>query len=74
MRIKAAAVKAAGQPFVIDEIRLDESRANEVVVRIISSGICHTDLATRDGDYEVPMPCVLGHEGTNGIGSAPKNG
>ena len=63
MKIKAAVVMAAGQPFVIDEISLDEPRANEVVVRIISSGICHTDLATRDGDYEVPMPCVLGHEG-----------
>jgi aryl-alcohol dehydrogenase len=63
MRIKAAVVKAAGQPFIIDEINLDDPRANEVVVRVISSGICHTDLATRDGDYKVPMPCVLGHEG-----------
>ena len=60
MRITAAVVKAAGQPFVIEEIDLDEPRANEVVVRVVSSGICHTDLATRDGDYEVPMPCVLG--------------
>jgi aryl-alcohol dehydrogenase len=63
MRIKAAILRAAGQPFVIDEIDLDEPRANEVVVRVVSSGICHTDLATRDGDYKVPMPCVLGHEG-----------
>jgi aryl-alcohol dehydrogenase len=63
MRIKAAVVESAGRPFVIDEIDLDEPRANEVVVRVVSSGICHTDLATRDGDYKVPMPCVLGHEG-----------
>jgi aryl-alcohol dehydrogenase len=56
-------VEAARLPFVIEEIDLDEPRANEVVVRVVSSGICHTDLATRDGDYKVPMPCVLGHEG-----------
>jgi aryl-alcohol dehydrogenase len=31
-------------------------------VRVVSSGICHTDLVTRDGYYGVPMPCVLGHE------------
>lgn len=63
MRIKAAVVRQPGQPFVIEEIDLDEPRTHEVVVRVISSGICHTDLATRDGDYKVPMPCVLGHEG-----------
>ncbi|MGK2927337.1 MAG: NAD(P)-dependent alcohol dehydrogenase [Lysobacterales bacterium] len=56
-------VREPGEPFVIEEIDLDEPRANEVVVRVISSGICHTDLATRDGDYKVPLPCVLGHEG-----------
>lgn len=50
MRIKAAILRAAGQPFVIDEIDLDEPRADEVVVRVVSSGICHTDLATRDGE------------------------
>ena len=63
MRTKAALTRAAGAPFVLEEIDLDEPRANEVIVRVVSSGICHTDLATRDGDYEVPMPCVLGHEG-----------
>lgn len=63
MRMKAAVLKAEGQPFVIDEIELDEPRPDEVIVRVVSSGICHTDLATRDGDYKVPTPCVLGHEG-----------
>jgi len=47
MRMKAALLKAEGQPFVIDEIDLDEPRPNEVIVRVASSGICHTDLATR---------------------------
>jgi aryl-alcohol dehydrogenase len=63
MRITAAVVRQLGQPFVIEEIDLDEPRTHEVIVRVSSSGICHTELATRDGDYNVPMPCVLGHEG-----------
>lgn len=63
MKIKAAVVREQGQPFVIDEIDLDDPRPNEVVVRVVSSGLCHTDLITRDGYYNTPMPCVLGHEG-----------
>ena len=63
MRITAAGVRQPGQPFVIEEIDLDEPRTHEAIVRVSSSGICHTELATRDGDYKVPMPCVLGHEG-----------
>ena len=46
MKIRAAVVRQPGQPFVIEEIDLDEPRTHEVVVRVISSGICHTDLAT----------------------------
>ena len=63
MRITAAVARQPRQPFVIEEIDLDEPRTHEVIVRVSSSGICHTELATRDGDYKVPMPCVLGHEG-----------
>jgi aryl-alcohol dehydrogenase len=63
MRITAAVVRQPGQPFVIEEIDLDEPRTHEVIVRVGSSGICHTELATRDGDYKVPMACVLDHEG-----------
>ena len=53
-------VQERGQPFVIEEIDLDEPRANEVVVRVNSSGICHTDLAARDGDYKGPDALCTG--------------
>jgi aryl-alcohol dehydrogenase len=63
MKIKAAVVREAKGPFVIEEVELEEPRANEVLVRIISAGLCHTDLVARMGFLPMPLPAVLGHEG-----------
>ncbi len=63
MKIKAAVVREAKGPFVIEEIELEEPRANEVLVRIVSTGLCHTDLVARMGFLPMPIPAVLGHEG-----------
>jgi aryl-alcohol dehydrogenase len=63
MKIKAAVVREAGAPFVIQEVELDEPRANEVLVRVVSSGLCHTDLVGRMGFLGNPLPGVMGHEG-----------
>ena len=63
MKIKAAVVPEAKSPFVIDEIELEEPRANEVLVKIVSTGLCHTDLVARMGFLPTPLPVVLGHEG-----------
>ena len=63
MKIKAAVVREAGGPFVIDEVELEEPRSNEVLVKIVSSGLCHTDLVARMGYLPMPHPCVLGREG-----------
>jgi aryl-alcohol dehydrogenase len=63
MKIKAAVVREAQGPFVIDEIELDEPRPDEVLVRIVSTGLCHTDLVARMGFLPMPLPAVLGHEG-----------
>ena len=63
MKIKAAVVREAKGPFVIEEIELEEPRANEVLVRIVSTGLCHTDLVARMGFLPMPLPAVLGHEG-----------
>src|SRR5262245_17458109 len=41
--------------------------AGEVLVRLVSSGVCHTDLAVRDQLDPVPLPAVLGHEGAGVI-------
>jgi Zn-dependent alcohol dehydrogenase len=55
---------AAGEPIVIHELDLDEPASGEVVVRVMASGVCHTDahIWHRDGwGYEFPI--LLGHEG-----------
>jgi len=44
-------------------LTLDEPRADEVQVRMIAVGVCHTDMAVRDGWIPTAFPIVLGHEG-----------
>lgn len=64
MKIKAAVVYESGKDFVIDQIELDEPKDDEVLVRIVGVGICHTDLTGRAGYLPVPPPpSLFGHEG-----------
>ena len=63
MKVTAAVVREKERPFVIEELELDEPRADEVLVRVVGVGVCHTDLIVRDQWYPVPLPAVLGHEG-----------
>ncbi len=63
MQIKAAVVHERSGPFVIEAVELCEPRADEVIVRVVASGLCQTDLHARDGYYESPYPAVYGHEG-----------
>ncbi|MCL7454010.1 MAG: NAD(P)-dependent alcohol dehydrogenase [Anaerolineae bacterium] len=64
MEIKAAVVFEASGPFRIEELELDDPRDDEVLVRIVGAGICHTDLAGRDMYLPIPPPpSVFGHEG-----------
>ena len=64
MRIRAAVVRERAGPFLIEDLELDEPRADEVLVRIVGSGMCHTDLMARDQHLPVPLPGVFGHEGS----------
>ena len=61
---KAAICYGEDRPFTIEDITLDEPRADEVLVRIHACGVCHTDMAARDRQLPTPLPMVLGHEGT----------
>jgi threonine dehydrogenase-like Zn-dependent dehydrogenase len=49
MKITAAVVPARGAPFELQELDLAGPQADEVLVRIVASGMCHTDLHARDG-------------------------
>ncbi|GAM05477.1 NAD(P)-dependent alcohol dehydrogenase [Novosphingobium sp. MBES04] len=60
---KAAICTGEGSAFEFADVTLDALRSDEVRVRIVACGICHTDLAVRDRQLPVPLPIVLGHEG-----------
>ncbi|WP_076461415.1 NAD(P)-dependent alcohol dehydrogenase [Limosilactobacillus caccae] len=63
MQISAALVKNPGNSLKIKNLNLDDPKDNEVLIKIIACGICHTDAVGRDGGTS-PLPLVLGHEGS----------
>ncbi len=61
---RAAVAHKAGDPLTIETIRVDGPKAGEVLVKIVATGVCHTDAFTLSGeDPEGLFPTVLGHEG-----------
>jgi aryl-alcohol dehydrogenase len=69
VKITAAVARGIGEPLTIEQLELDDLRPNEVRVRLVATGICHTDAVVRDGIYPTPMPAVLGHEGSGVVES-----
>ena len=63
MTVRGALLETVGQPVEIADLDLIEPRAGEVRVRMLASGVCHSDLHVRDGEWDRPTPLVLGHEG-----------
>jgi aryl-alcohol dehydrogenase len=63
VKIKAAVMRNRARPFKFETLSLDAPRADEVLVRIVATGVCHTDMVMRDDRPDMPMPAVLGHEG-----------
>ena len=59
----AAVLSETHAPFVLEEIEVGQPRRGEVLVRIVATGLCHTDLSAREGLIPFPLPGVLGHEG-----------
>ncbi len=64
---RAAVLRAADQPVVIETLTVAEPRAGEVRVRLLASGVCHSDLHVRDGSWPRPTPMAMGHEGAGVI-------
>ncbi|HEX4239908.1 MAG TPA: S-(hydroxymethyl)glutathione dehydrogenase/class III alcohol dehydrogenase [Steroidobacteraceae bacterium] len=64
MKTRAAVAWEAGKPLSIEEVDLAGPKAGEVLVRIVATGVCHTDAFTLSGaDPEGLFPAILGHEG-----------
>ncbi|CAG4895954.1 NAD(P)-dependent alcohol dehydrogenase [Paraburkholderia saeva] len=62
MQIKAALAMANKGPLTIEDIDMDEPGPGELVVRIVATGLCHTDLTVL-ANVPLPWPAILGHEG-----------
>ena len=63
MSIQALVVEQKDAKFEQQELQLEEPARGEALVRIVATGVCHTDQITRHGDMPMPFPSVLGHEG-----------
>lgn len=64
MKTRAAVAWEAGKPLSIEEVDLEGPRAGEVMVKLVATGVCHTDAYTLSGaDPEGVFPCIMGHEG-----------
>ena len=61
--VRAAVARTAGLEFTIEDLTLDPPRDGEVLVRVVATGMCHTDAAVCTRDLPTPLPVVLGHEG-----------
>lgn len=61
--VEAAVLREPNGPFHFERLALDPPRPNEVLVRIVATGVCHTDASVRTRELPTPLPVVLGHEG-----------
>jgi S-(hydroxymethyl)glutathione dehydrogenase / alcohol dehydrogenase len=64
MKMRAAVLEEFAEPLVVQEVELADPGPNEVLVRLVACGVCHTDMYTASGvDPSGYAPTVLGHEG-----------
>lgn len=64
MLSKAAVIHNKGDKYVIETIEVASPKVNEVMVKIAGCGLCHTDELAQHQMIPVPLPAVLGHEGS----------
>ena len=65
MKITAAVLREPTGRFEIEELDLADPRDDEVLVKMVGAGLCHTDLLSREWPPEMfPGPIVYGHEGS----------
>ncbi len=70
IRSSAAVAPHPGARFLFKDVDLEDPRHDETLIRIVACGICHTDIAARDGMFGMEFPAVLGHEGAGIVEAA----
>lgn len=73
MKMKAAILEQVNTPLVVEEVELDEPKDKEVLVKLVATGVCHTDIHCIKGDLATPPPVVLGHEGAGIVEKVGRN-
>jgi aryl-alcohol dehydrogenase len=71
--IKAAVLHKKEGPYVIEPVELESPRDNEVLVRNVATGICHTDISIGESRASAAKPLVMGHEGAGVVIEVGKN-
>ena len=74
--MKAAVVRQFGRPLNIEEVAIPSPGPGEVLVKIMATGVCHTDLHAADGDWPVKPapPFIPGHEGAGIVAAVGAGG
>lgn len=73
IEVTVAVLREAGAKLQVERAELGVPRPDEVRVRVVATGVCHTDMVVRDQLFPTPLPIVLGHEGAGvveSVGSA----
>lgn len=67
--MKAAVVREFGAPLTIEDVPVPEPGPGQILVRVMASGVCHTDVHAADGDWPVKpqLPFIPGHEGVGTV-------
>ena len=60
--MKAAVLNEQPGPLEIEDLDIDKPAANEVLVRVVGAGLCHSDLHFMEGTFRTTLPAVMGHE------------
>src|SRR5271167_885815 len=63
MKTRAAILWNREEPWSVEEIELDDPNEGEICVKLVATGLCHTDDHVRTGDLPLATPIVGGHEG-----------
>jgi S-(hydroxymethyl)glutathione dehydrogenase/alcohol dehydrogenase len=65
--MKAAVMRAGETALLVEELTQDEPKTGEVLIRTGAAGICASDIHVIHGTAQIPLPCVLGHEGAGTV-------
>ena len=73
-KMNAAVVREFGAPLDLCEVEKPEVKNGKIVVKVVASGVCHTDLHAANGDWPVKTEPAPSFQDTRVSGSSPKSG